>query len=138
MVIGFTGTRAGMSAHQVSQLRFMLGHLRDATNEFHHGGARGADRHAADIARACGFQVYWHPCPGVAREHGDVHVRDVWLEVFPPLVRNRRIVDAVDVLVAAPLSDREELRSGTWATVRYANRAWKPVLHLSRGGMAAI
>lgn len=49
-----------------------------------------------------------------------------------PLARNRRIVAAVDVLIAAPETDREELRSGTWATIRYARAAGKPVVMLSR------
>jgi hypothetical protein len=49
------------------------------------------------------------------------------------LDRNRAIVAAVDVLVAAPLEDREVQRSGTWATVRSARRKGIPVVMLSRG-----
>jgi hypothetical protein len=36
--------------------------------------------------------------------------------------RNRDIVDASEVMIATPKTKEEELRSGTWATVRYAKR----------------
>jgi hypothetical protein len=41
-------------------------------------------------------------------------------EPKPYLERNRDIVMRSDVLVAIPKTDKEDLRSGTWATVRYA------------------
>jgi hypothetical protein len=43
------------------------------------------------------------------------------------LQRNRDIVDATDVLLAAP-DGPERVRSGTWSTVRYAYRAGRGVL----------
>jgi hypothetical protein len=36
------------------------------------------------------------------------------------LARNDRLLDHADVLLAFPATDREELRSGTWATIRRA------------------
>jgi hypothetical protein len=45
----------------------------------------------------------------------------------PPLVRNRKIVKLGQALVAAP-KGIETKRSGTWATVRLARRAKKPVI----------
>jgi predicted Rossmann fold nucleotide-binding protein DprA/Smf involved in DNA uptake len=44
-----------------------------------------------------------------------------------PLDRNRDIVDAAAVLIAAPKEMTETLRSGTWATVRYARKQGKQV-----------
>ena len=41
---------------------------------------------------------------------------------LPPLVRNHKIVGAVHLLIATPKTDKEELRSGTWATIRYAKK----------------
>ncbi len=49
------------------------------------------------------------------------------------LDRNLRLVAECDVLVAAPLTDAEVRRSGTWATVRYARRRGVPVVMLARG-----
>jgi hypothetical protein len=50
-----------------------------------------------------------------------------WDEAWPPedyLVRNRAIVDEVDILIAAPATADSVLRSGTQATVRYCERRW--------------
>jgi len=40
----------------------------------------------------------------------------------PYLERNHNIVDESELLIACPKSKEEELRSGTWATVRYARK----------------
>ena len=79
---------------------------------FHHGGARGADKQALAVARRLGW---------VGREHTPRGNTSEWL-----LARNRRIVASVDELVACPRGFTEELRSGTWATVRYAREAGIP------------
>lgn len=137
MVVGFTGTRKGMSDAQLRQAGLVLSLLRsDAAgtrNEFHFGGALGADREALRIARMLNYQIHWHPCPGVVIEDDARAMGEIVYEVFPPLRRDRDIVVMCRVLVAAPETDREVQRSGTWATVRYARRAVKPVVMLSRG-----
>lgn len=121
MIVGFTGTRAWMSLAQQRQLVDVLRWLGAASraegrvSEFHHGAAEGADTEAAHYAREQGYCEVPHPAGS------------------DPLQRNREIVAAVDVLIAAPLTDKEERRSGTWATVRYARAAQKPVVMLSRG-----
>lgn len=121
MKVGFTGTREGMSVAQMTQMNYLLAVLKHAdqavgrTPEFHHGGAEGADTQAARAAQSGGYQTL------------------VYEAGADPLRRNRDIVNEVDVLIAAPRTDKEELRSGTWATVRYARAAGKPVVMLSRG-----
>lgn len=137
MRIGFTGTRKGMTFAQEFQLKDVLGyfwdvaHARRARAELHYGGQNGADLGARTVAKEYGYHVETYPCPGVVADE-ETKV-DVWHEVFPPLTRNRNIVAAVDILVAAPETDEEELRSGTWATVRYARARGIPVVMLSRG-----
>jgi hypothetical protein len=49
-------------------------------------------------------------------------------EPKPYLVRNREIVEGVDLLIACPKEPVEVLRSGTWATVRIARRLGVPVV----------
>jgi hypothetical protein len=120
MIVGFTGTRKGMTERQKDQLALMLRCFYGNVNTLHHGAGpedvrQKADIEAAAIAEEIGYTCQPHPA-------GD-----------DPLVRNRAIVAASDVLIAAPESDKEEPRSGTWATVRYARLAAKPVVHLSRG-----
>lgn len=113
MIVGFTGTREGMSARQRQQFAWLM--LRIRCDTFHHGGAEGADTQAADfVLRNPGIGIVTHPAGG------------------DPLARNREIVAAADILIAAPRTDREELRSGTWATIRYARKKGIPVVMLSR------
>lgn len=125
MKVGFTGTRSGMSAAQEAQLTFLLLHgLNSTVTEFHHGAADGADSQAETLVNSLRSA---HP-------HLLGHVRiHRWLTDDKPLQRNRKIVAHVDILIAAPRRDLEQLRSGTWATVRYARAAGKPVVMLSRG-----
>lgn len=46
----------------------------------------------------------------------------------PYLMRNHAIVDQSDMLVATPAGDQEVVRSGTWATIRYARKLQKPLM----------
>lgn len=126
MRIGFTGTRKGMTSIQ-SQVVFdemMLCNAgpHDEVTEAHHGCCIGADAQfdvmLAYMPKTC--VVHGHPPLITTAMAADLNC-DV---MHPPrdyLPRNRDIVDAVDTLFAAP-SGEEELRSGTWSTVRYARK----------------
>jgi hypothetical protein len=118
MTIGFTGTREGMSDCQIHQFERIVLALSYNLLEFHHGDAAGADRQARDLISGS-FSRYIEI---VAHPAGP-----------DPLARNREIVAESDILIAAPLTDKETIRSGTWATIRYARRAGIPVVQLSRG-----
>ncbi len=122
MRVGFTGTRRGMTPGQLAAVSLLLRAWgRVAVLEVHHGGCRGADLEFHAAAR--GSRRHVHPGPGSSRA-GEV----VYPE-RPHLERDRDIVDACDVLVAAP-NGRERVRSGTWATVRHARRVGRPHLVL--------
>lgn len=126
VIVGFTGTQVGMTRKQIDNLRAQLPHLMIGTApfEFHHGDCIGADAEAHEVALACGYEIVIHPpeyeskrafCSGAA-------------SVKPPrpyLERNHDIVNAADVLIAAPRTLQEEVRSGTWATVRYWKKTGK-------------
>lgn len=126
MKVGFTGTRAGMSDAQDGQLQYVLALFKHADkavgrkSEFHYGVHEDvvleADSRAAELANVAGFHLVSH----FARRGEE-------------LARDRDIAAAVHVLIAAPLTDKEQLRSGTWATVRYTRALLKPVVMLSRG-----
>ena len=77
------------------------------------------DEAAHNIAKELGFKVILHPPENVKQRaycRGDSSVG-----AKPYLVRNRDIVDSCDILIAVPANPKiEELRSGTWSTVRYA------------------
>ena len=121
-MIGFTGTREGMNEAEESQCALMLGVLyhQTAENLFCYGTHQKkkllADERAAHIAKQLGYELV----PFDA-------------DTGTELERNRQIVSVSMVLLAAPLRDKEEQRSGTWATVRYMRAVGKPVVMLSRG-----
>lgn len=117
--IGFTGTRQGMNARQCDMLANLLVELIDQHGplELHHGCAVGADTQAHFLASSMPhIKTVGHPCKPVPKGYGC----DLLLPTRAPLVRNHDIVDATQLLIAAPSGARELLRSGTWATVRYA------------------
>lgn len=123
--VGFTGTRKGMTPQQKDTLRTLL----LPSDEFHHGDCIGADAEAHAIAREVGCSpIVIHPtylerwrayCSG-----------DLVMEPQSPLTRNHIIVYLTDLLIAAPATKKEILRSGTWATIRYARKGKKAVVIL--------
>lgn len=118
MRIGFTGTQAGMSQKQLETLRELF----STTNveEFHHGDCIGSDADAHDIAAAMSIRIFMHP-PKQEKKRA-WKVGDYIYTPKEYLERNHDIVNAVDYLIAAPKRNTEELRSGTWATIRYARK----------------
>lgn len=127
LTIGFTGTRDGMTEAQEEAVKDLLLHL--GATRLLHGACHGADRQAhriaigmfRDLYPARPEQLYWaeqHIAPG-----DTIHplpASDV--KPNPEIWRNHKIVDRADVMIAAPASPIEILRSGTWATIRYAKQ----------------
>ncbi len=126
MKVGITGTRGGATPQQLTELRRALTVM--GATEIHHGDCIGADNQAHSVAQYLGLRIVIHP-PSVdtkrAWNHGDES-----REPKPYLVRNYAIVDETECLIALP-AGMEQLRSGTWATVRYAKRQGRPVLVLT-------
>lgn len=118
--IGFTGTKQGMTKGQESELQKLLPKERF---EFHHGDCIGADTQAHKIAQNA--VIFIHP-PKNPRFRGFNKSENI-LPEKDYLERNKDIVDATDYLIAAPKTRTEELRSGTWATIRYALKKNKEV-----------
>src|SRR5689334_7595566 len=82
--------------------------------ELHQGQCIGADEEATYLARKSGIWVVSHPPVDKSKTHSIICDETRPEKSF--LDRNRDIVDEVNVLLAAPRSRKEELRSGTWAT----------------------
>jgi len=135
MIIGFTGTRRGLSNFQRGFLTKYLEHV--SWTEFHHGDCIGADEQVAHIAMChCGDrEVIAHPC-NLYQMRSTRHKYTSALPIDAPLKRNRDIVDACDILIACPKSASEERRSGTWYTIRYARRVGKCVDIVTDPGIA--
>jgi hypothetical protein len=126
MKIGFTGTQQGMTGIQAFLLKCEL--VYTANCEFHHGDCVGADAHAHAIASAHAFKVVIHPPIKCNKRAWCKGANVTVLPTKDYIARNHDIVDATDMLIATPKTEAEELRSGTWATVRYARKQGKPVV----------
>lgn len=119
--VGFTGTQQGMTEDQRLMLTSELFEADSASGAvtFHHGDCVGADSQAHAIAVTMGLGIVIHPPKNDTKR---AYCRQGNSVVLPPkeyLERNHDIVDMSKVLIACPRGP-ETLRSGTWATVRYA------------------
>lgn len=109
-----------MTLAQMAQVRTILGELWDqGFRWFHHGDCVGSDSMAHELASLRGFDIVVHP--PTDPKHRAHRIGDVEEDPRPYLERNHAIVDAVSTMIATP-DGEERLRSGTWATVRYARK----------------
>lgn len=133
--LGFTGTQAGMTRYQRKQL---LHHLNRWVGEgythleIHHGDCIGADEQFHDLCvdfwPSDRLTVVVHPPVNETKRAFVAFPGQTVLPARPYLERNHAIVDAVDGMLASPKELREQLRSGTWATVRYARKTGVPLI----------
>lgn len=129
MIIGYTGTRLGMTGIQTQLLGEQLRALGART--LHHGDCQGADFGAHLIARSLGLLVVVHPPTGEGLRA--FTVADETREAQEYMARNHMIVLESEVLIACP-DGPERRRSGTWATVRYAKRLNRQVIVITPAG----
>jgi len=117
-IIGFTGTRWGMTKYQMEEVRRLL--RETGGKEFHHGDCMGADEQSHRIAQVYGYNIIIHPpiktilrafCRG-----GTVR------EAKEYITRNIDIIKDCDLLIACPVSPDETSKSGTWNTIRRAKK----------------
>jgi len=124
-VLGFTGTQGGLTKCQCEQIAEALGQL--APGEVHHGDCLGADAQFHALVRELlpGTRVVIHP-PRVLTKRAFCQGDE---ERAPRayLTRNRAIVRESEMLLAALGEPQEKLRSGTWATIRFARKNSCPV-----------
>ncbi len=120
---GFTGTRSGMTSPQMETLRKFIIDNRDDIEAVHHGDCVGADREFHDLVRrvAPRVKIIVHP-PLISKLRAFCR-GDETREQKPYLVRNKNIIAETDTLLAAPCTEIEIKRSGTWSTIRHARKA---------------
>ncbi len=145
MKVGFTGTKKGMTIPQRHTFCALLKHLVELSiiKEFHHGDCVGADEHAHIMIMHSGvFGVFLRPHlvihpPANDRLRAFCEYPDETRDPLPYLDRNHKIVDETDILIATP-AGKEQLRSGTWATVRYAGKKKKPIYLIDPEGNLTV
>lgn len=117
-VVGFTGTSKGMRVNQKFALRDLIVRIKPTT--VHHGMCEGADTEFHDMVRENFKWVLIEGHPPEDKKKFVHRVVDRLWEPKPYLVRNHEIVDNVGELIVVPRYEHTEIRSGTWATYRYA------------------
>lgn len=132
--IGITGTQKGIKEHRLNLIKnFILDKTYEYNDiEIHHGACIGVDTQVHVFCR--GFDgkvdIIVHPPIDKSKQgvlpklRGREH-NVYWRVPYDYLVRNKHIVNECDILVAAPSTQYEVLRSGTWATIRYARKMGK-------------
>lgn len=133
--IGFTGTQLGMSENQKNKFEEIISNFFDKYKkiEFHHGDCIGADKQAHEELSKfyyyC-FTIIIHP-PKIPTKRAFCD-GNVILDTKDYIQRNHDIVDNTEILIVAPKTNKEELRSGTWSTYRYAKKKKKEIIVLKR------
>jgi len=131
---GVTGSSEPVPKVQELRLLGIMGdlfHVRDpfiSTQPFmvqHNGDCINADHLMACQWRRFGGKVFGHPPD--KKDRRAFFDFDYKAEPLPFGVRDQAIVDASDLLVAAPRCP-EYTRSGTWMTVRMARRKGLPII----------
>jgi len=131
--IGFTGNRYGLTPEQKDQIILILDNYDDIIVS--HGDCVGSDTDFHNI------------CINYRNEHPNKKIR---IDIYPPnnptlrafnqpdilmeqatyLQRNLDIIKNSSILIACPIDkNKEELRSGTWSTIRKA-RQQKLIIHI--------
>lgn len=128
MKVGFTGTREELTPQQAERLGYFLASLEGVITEVHHGDCVGADALFHEWCSDHNFQIRIHP-PEDEKYRAWCNSEFSTLDSPRPyLERNRVIVGESDLLIACPKYAHEELRSGTWSTIRYAREKRVPTL----------
>ena len=124
--IGFTGNRYGLRPYQKIQIEALLDKYKHVTVS--HGDCVGSD---TDFHNLCTRYKIDHPEKTVT-----VHIYppdnpvlrgfnkgDVIMPEKPYLHRNMDIIKNCSILIGCPVDkNKEELRSGTWSTIRQARK----------------
>lgn len=125
--VSFTGTRMGMTTPQRDWIANFISGLED-TVIGHHGDCKGSDEQFDGIIQGLHGHVVVHPpvnqtyrayCSGK-------HILET-REIKEYIKRNHEIVMASSTLLATPFTMTEQVRSGTWATIRFARKHRKTV-----------
>lgn len=120
--LGFTGSRHRVTLTQEQALAKLLKRLREKERNFlwmHNGDCITADNIAASLWEQLGGKVCLHP------PSNDIYrafFNKAQLVCMPKgyIARDHDIVESSELLIATPQSYQEEIRSGTWATIRHA------------------
>lgn len=117
-VVALSNIMAGIAA--ITPLFYESGETEPVKSVLHHGDCIGGDELAHDLAKLYGFLTHGHP--PINNKLRAYRRCDFMEKPLPYIQRNHNIVDSVGRLWVLPNTFDEQLRSGTWATWRYAKK----------------
>lgn len=131
MKLGFTGTQIGMTPMQLLRVAQII--AKNPITESHSGDCIGADKEFLDLIQLANtnksypaITTYGHiPSNDSKRAFGKYTTEHT---PKPYIARNHDIVNDSDVMIGTPKEHDEQLRSGTWATIRYAKKTGKKLV----------
>lgn len=135
MIIGFTGTRHGMSERQRAEFEKLI--IKYRPTEFRHGDCIGADDQAATMVYRLAAEINF-TCEIVGHAPVDEAHRAfnkytyVWRAPKRHFARNRDIVAESEILIAAPITDVPQMFGGTWYTIGQGKKKGMKIHILSR------
>ncbi len=132
--LGITGSQLGSTKNQSITLMYLISQLMDSTKFYHGGDCIGVDAEFVEIVRHLvpHATIIGHP-PDISTKRAFCKY-NIERKPKPYLLRNKDIVNESDVLLVVPKEDTEQLRSGTWATYRYAKSLNKPIIFIYPNG----
>lgn len=119
MILAFSGTRNGMTDLQLVNVEKII--LKKPWKFVLHGDCIGSDEQFHNLALDHKISVIIHP-PRNDKFRAFCEGAFKIMEPDEYLVRDHVMVDTCDFLIATPKTSKEQLRSGTWATIRYARK----------------
>lgn len=135
MIISFTGTHIRITDVQKEKLAKVLDLCQPT--EIHHGCCICADEyvHGLAVKMLPNCKIVIHPPinqKAIFLPADDERISFMVAKEY--LKRNHDIVDAGDLLIALPYEDKEQVRSGVWATIRYARKTGKRYIIIDPSG----
>jgi hypothetical protein len=132
--IGVTATQLTLTVRQKQNFHRIITMLN--AREGHHGDCVGGDRFSHTAMKEHSMRIIIHP-PIDAKARAFCRGNET-REPKDYLVRNHDIVDETEALIAMPKGETEVIRSGTWATVRYARKLHRPIYLLLPSGKIVV
>jgi hypothetical protein len=126
--IAITGTKKGATDIQLATARRIITSL--SPDSMVHGDCVGADTQAHGIGRELGLFMIGRPGHGANPKINTTRAFSTFDKLYPAepyLKRDKKIAEDGVALVAMP-DGPERQRSGTWATVRYADKLDKQIV----------
>lgn len=119
--LAFTGSKDHITLKQLTVLHQTFRSLRDKGYLWmHNGDCITSDFEAAKVWGKLKGKVMLHP--PVNSKYRAFFQADIICEPREYIVRDHHMVDLSRRLIATPQTFEEQIRSGTWATIRYARK----------------